>query len=86
MRRRGRLRLCSGHLVHEVGGVDQLVLLRLRAQQLRIECVARVRQVLVEVCPREEAVEVGVAVVGEVEGVRREVVAALRPKVGRVVL
>jgi hypothetical protein len=87
----GRMRLCRSHLAHQVRGVDGLltVLLRLRVQQLRIQGCAEVRGieglVLVEVGAREEAVEVGIAVVCDVERLGLEV-AALRPEVRRVVL
>lgn len=74
------MRLRGGHLVHG------LVLL----EQLGVQCAAEVssvsRLVLAEVVASEEAVEVGVACVRNVKGVRRNAVAALGAELGCVVL
>lgn len=72
------MRLRGRHLVHG------LVLL----QQLGVESAAQVRRIdLVEVVAGEEAVEVGIAAVRNVQRVRRKVaVAALGPEVRRAVV
>lgn len=85
MWRRWRTGLSGCHLGHQLGGVDRLVLLLLGVEQLRIEGAAE-ELVLIEVVSGVEVVEIGVVAVGDVEGVGREVVAALRAKVGRVVV
>lgn len=83
------MRLCGSHLVHQVGRIDGLVLLRLGVQQLRVKRCAEICRieplVLLQVATRKEALEVGVAVVGQVELIGLEAV-ALRPEAGRVVL
>ena len=71
------MRLCGRHLVHG------LVLL----QQLGVECVAQIRGIdLVEVVTGEEAAEVGIAAVRNVQRVGRKVVVALGPEVRRAVV
>lgn len=77
------MRLRRRHLVHQVGGVDGLVL-RLGVQQIRVDGVAEEERVnclaLVDVVVREQRLEVRVgAVVGSVELVGPEV-GALRAK------
>lgn len=71
---------CSGHLLHEIRRVDRLAL-RLRVEYMGIQRLAQVG-----VVGLEEAVEVGVGRVGEVECVGREAVGALGAKLRRVVL
>lgn len=83
-----RVVLCGCHLVHELGWVDRLILLRLRFEQMRIECVSQVRRqrlVLAEGVALEE-VEVGIVCVGQVKWVRRDIIAALGAKLRRIVL
>jgi hypothetical protein len=79
--------LRGGHLVHKIG-MDRLILLRLRVQQLRIEGGSKVRWerlVLIQVVALEEAVEVGVVWVRNVKRVGRDV-GALGAEMRRVVL
>ena len=80
----GRIRLCGGHLGHKLGGVDRLVLLRLRVEQLRVQRIAE-ELGLIKVAASKEVVEVGIAAVCQVERVWGNV-GALGPKVRRVVL
>lgn len=73
----------GGHLIHELTGVDRdrVALLRLRVEQMRVQCLAEVgliRLAVGEIGALEEAVKVGViVVVGDVEGVGWEVVVAI---------
>lgn len=69
VRRGGRVGLGSRHLAHEVRRVDGLGLLRLRVEQLRVQGAAQELR-LIEVVVREEGVEVGVGVGGDVKGIR----------------
>jgi hypothetical protein len=78
------------HRVHQIGGVDGLVLVLLRVEKSWVQRIVSQEGwvdglVLGEIVAGEEAIKVGTAVVGEIEGIGVEV-AALRPKVRRIVL
>jgi len=88
VRRGRRVVLCGCHLVHKIGRVDGLVVLRLAVEHVRVKRVPKLRRqrlVLAEVVGLEEVGVVGVGGVGDVEWVGRDV-AALGAELRSVVL